>query len=42
MPPTLTGEPEKDEGYYGDVYTYLRDEPEKASSENKEIGRAHV
>ena len=35
LPPTLTGEPEKDEGYYGDVYTYLRDEPEKASSENK-------
>ena len=35
LPAKLTGEPEKGESYYGDVYTYLSGEPEKASSENK-------
>jgi len=32
LPAKLTGEPEKGESYYCDVYTYLSVEPEKASS----------
>lgn len=35
LSPILTDEPEKDEGRYGDVYTYPRDEPEKVSSGNR-------